>query len=490
MHQGVRNQHQQQKQQPSSSSPTAAAAALPETLKTFTDEEVKAILAIDPDRIIVIIRNLVYDVTHFLEVHPGGPSVLRRNNGKDITEAFYMLHSPKTADRLPEFLMGRYTKAKPAEQASAAAAAAASPPTNPLSMEGIRHSLQQDPNRLILLLFGDAYDITPIRNSHPGGLRVLLNYNGKECGDVFMRIHGLRAKKMVHQYLLGRVPETGDTPSPLLRWAEPQKPAAAAKPVNPRVQSTRILEKEALNAVTNLQYVTFSSPNPLRILPGGHVKLYSSVQSDEWRYYTPFQTAVASFTVCIKRYPNGRTSNYLLDQPVGTEVFFEGPFAPSWELPLDSYVRKAPLEERHILLLAAGTGMAPMYAIAVDALAKQRASVTLVCSVHTPDDLMLVEEINRLAAQYMRVVPGRSHTFHVALAFSKVDPQQEPPLVSPMEFASLVHCGSHVNIDFFKSLQLPSTQAAVLCGPPAFNDDVAGTVLAAGVCPVECIHCL
>lgn len=454
--------------------------------KTFNDEEIKAILSIDPDRVIVVIRNNVYDVTSFLDLHPGGPSVLRRNNGKDITEAFFSLHNPKTAERLPEFLMGKFVKAQPV----VAAPAAASPPASALTMEGIRHSLQQDANRLVLILFGDAYDITPMRNTHPGGLRVLLNYNGKECGDIFMRIHGLRAKKQVHAYFMGRVLEAGDAPSPLQRYAETPNPSAKpTKPANPRVQSTRILEKELVNAAGSLQYVTFSSPKPLRLTPGGHVKLYSNVERDEWRYYTPFQTDVASFKVCIKRYPNGRTSDYILDQPEGGEVFFEGPFAPSWEVQLDAYVRKETAERRHVLLLTGGTGITPMYAIAADALAKQTTSVTLVCSVHTPDDVMLIDEINQLLARYARALPDQPHTLRVALAFSGVS-TEESQLESPLTPIALMRCGAHVDVDFLKALDLPPTQAAVLCGPPAFNDDLASSVLKAGVCPIECIHSL
>ena len=485
-----------------SSQPVSGPASQPSSLaplsqpepKTFTEAEIKAILAIDASRVIVFIKGNVYDVTKFVDAHPGGASVLRRNNGKDITETFFTIHGPHTAERLPQFLMGRLVAEEERHPPAATAAAAdAADPSKPLSMDSIRRMLAENPKRVILILFGDAYDVTEMCSSHPGGKLVLLNNNGKECGDVFMRVHGLRAKKDVHQYLMGRVPELGDAPSPLLRFAEPNTEGSAkgsgGKLVNPRAQSTRILEKEMLNAAGTLQAFTFSCPKPLRLIPGGHVKLFSDVQRDEWQYYTPFQTEIASFKICIKLYKGGRTSNYLFNQPEGAEVFYEGPFRPSWELQLDSFVTTMKADKRHILLLAGGTGIAPLYSIMAHELTKQTTSVTLVFSVHTPDDLMLMDEINRLVVRYAKPLPDQLHTLRVALVFSR-SPQHGPVPETPLEFTALVRCGTHVDADFLTALELPPTQAAVICGPPAFNDAVASAVLQAGVCPAECVHSL
>ncbi|KAH8926005.1 putative cytochrome b5 [Atractiella rhizophila] len=44
----------------------------------------------------LIIEGGVYDVSEFIEEHPGGSKILLRACGKDSTEAFWKFHSKKT----------------------------------------------------------------------------------------------------------------------------------------------------------------------------------------------------------------------------------------------------------------------------------------------------------------------------------------------------------------------------------------------------------
>ncbi|CAA9991113.1 cytochrome b5, putative [Plasmodium knowlesi strain H] len=54
----------------------------------------------------IIINDLVYDVTAFLE-HPGGFDVLKEHDGKDATEAFQQIgHSPSAKKLMKKFLIG------------------------------------------------------------------------------------------------------------------------------------------------------------------------------------------------------------------------------------------------------------------------------------------------------------------------------------------------------------------------------------------------
>ncbi|CAO1614841.1 unnamed protein product [Sympodiomycopsis kandeliae] len=43
----------------------------------------------------VIVDGAVYDVTEFLDDHPGGKKILLKNCGKDASEAFWNYHSEK-----------------------------------------------------------------------------------------------------------------------------------------------------------------------------------------------------------------------------------------------------------------------------------------------------------------------------------------------------------------------------------------------------------
>ncbi|KAH9470542.1 hypothetical protein Pst134EA_007791 [Puccinia striiformis f. sp. tritici] len=42
-----------------------------------------------------IVEGKVYDVTEFLEEHPGGKKILLKNCGKDSTELFHQYHTKK-----------------------------------------------------------------------------------------------------------------------------------------------------------------------------------------------------------------------------------------------------------------------------------------------------------------------------------------------------------------------------------------------------------
>jgi L-lactate dehydrogenase (cytochrome) len=47
----------------------------------------------------VVIENQVYDVTDFLEEHPGGASIILRYAGKDATEEYLPVHPPGTVEK-------------------------------------------------------------------------------------------------------------------------------------------------------------------------------------------------------------------------------------------------------------------------------------------------------------------------------------------------------------------------------------------------------
>ncbi|CAF3478765.1 unnamed protein product [Rotaria socialis] len=55
--------------------------------KVLTLSEVRE-LADDKNKCIIIIDNNVYDITRFLEEHPGGEEVLKEQHGRDATNAF------------------------------------------------------------------------------------------------------------------------------------------------------------------------------------------------------------------------------------------------------------------------------------------------------------------------------------------------------------------------------------------------------------------
>jgi len=64
----------------------------------------------------LIIHNKVYDVTKFLEEHPGGEEVLLENSGKDATEQFEDVgHSTDAREMMKDYLIGEIEEVKKVE---------------------------------------------------------------------------------------------------------------------------------------------------------------------------------------------------------------------------------------------------------------------------------------------------------------------------------------------------------------------------------------
>ncbi|KAF8484728.1 cytochrome b5 [Russula ochroleuca] len=81
------------------------------------------------DNIWVLLHGNVYDVTKFIDEHPGGDEVILSEAGKDATEAFEDVgHSDEARALLPGMLIGEFekgtneTKAKSYQSTAAAAA--------------------------------------------------------------------------------------------------------------------------------------------------------------------------------------------------------------------------------------------------------------------------------------------------------------------------------------------------------------------------------
>jgi cytochrome b involved in lipid metabolism len=54
----------------------------------------------------IIIDAKVYDLTDFLEAHPGGEAVLKQVAGTDATEAFYNLHRQEVLQKFSDLCIG------------------------------------------------------------------------------------------------------------------------------------------------------------------------------------------------------------------------------------------------------------------------------------------------------------------------------------------------------------------------------------------------
>ncbi|KAJ7771066.1 cytochrome b5-like heme/steroid binding domain-containing protein [Mycena maculata] len=78
------------------------------------------------EKLYVLIHEKVYDVTKFLDEHPGGDEVILAESGQDATEAFEDVgHSDEARELLPGMLVGEFEKNGELKLKSGAAAAQA-----------------------------------------------------------------------------------------------------------------------------------------------------------------------------------------------------------------------------------------------------------------------------------------------------------------------------------------------------------------------------
>ena len=72
-------------------------------MKQYTKEEIS--LHKNKQDCWIIIRNKVYDITSFLNIHPGGSGILMTVGGKDATEYFEELHKEEILTKIGETYM-------------------------------------------------------------------------------------------------------------------------------------------------------------------------------------------------------------------------------------------------------------------------------------------------------------------------------------------------------------------------------------------------
>jgi len=58
------------------------------------------------------------------------------------------------------------------------------------------------PSSCVVLIDGRKYDVTLFVKKHPGGIKSITSYHGKDASAVFHRLHGKKAHGMLTQFLM------------------------------------------------------------------------------------------------------------------------------------------------------------------------------------------------------------------------------------------------------------------------------------------------
>jgi len=100
----------------------------------------------------------------------------------------------------------------------------------------------------------------------------------------------------------------------------------------------------------------------VRYEPGQHLLLKADIHGETFqKAYTPLfveHQPQNQFTVIVKLYNNGRMSRFFRNLKIGDESLWRGPYGDF----------KVNYKEKHILFIAQGTGIAPLYSIICDIL--------------------------------------------------------------------------------------------------------------------------
>nr|ABP97095.1 nitrate reductase [Chlorella vulgaris] len=372
-----------------------------------------------------------------------------------------------------------------AEDVAAAAAVTVAPPPAPAGAKSFTMAEVEQHTTMESAWFvvdGKVYDATPFLKDHPGGADSILLVAGTDATDEFNAIHSLKAKKQLLEYYIGELAEEGQeaaapapaTPAPAaaigtaVPVANGAAPAAAAPEelvaLNPRKrQSFKLIEKEALSHNTRRLRFALQSPQHRFGLPvGKHVFLYAKVDGElVMRAYTPSSSddQLGYFELVVKiyfanqhpRFPEGgKMSQYLEGMAIGDFMEVKGPLGHVHYKGRGSYTLDGtPHSASRISMIAGGTGITPMLQVIKAVLKdpKDTTELSLLYANVSPDDILLREELDALAAKH--------DNFSVWYTVDKAD--------EGWQFST-----GFINEDMVKERLFPAGDDTIccLCGPP------------------------
>ncbi|RYP54412.1 hypothetical protein DL768_000829 [Monosporascus sp. mg162] len=367
----------------------------------------------------MVIHGEVYDVSKYINDHPGGAEVLIEAAGTDASEPFdnaghsedafeimaaYRIGKLKGSDkksapkpvRLVTEVVPRYGENKTSRRAARKAIGAAAVT---LGAVGFYCGSRLDfARRLPTLPRGLIPDLPSLSIGRSGG-RGLGFLEGFLAASVFVSItSGIISQKLMklihaHSTFMSYPPHVRlpkKAKQDLLHqggWLDPST-----------YQSLPLAQKELI--APNTYRFVFHLPTPSTVLglpTGQHVAIAAVVDSETvTRSYTPVSnnSDLGVLELVIKCYPNGLlTGRYLANLQVGDEVQFRGP---------KGGMRYRRGMCRKIGMLAGGSGITPMYQLirAICEDDRDTTEVSLIYANRTEKDILLRSELETFARRY------------------------------------------------------------------------------------------
>ncbi|KAM3520208.1 hypothetical protein MY4038_009507 [Beauveria bassiana] len=359
----------------------------------------------------ITIHGKVYDVTTYLEDHPGGAEVLAEAAGTDGTEAFDNAgHSEDAFDIMETYKVGTLKGYKPKPQREPIPVTPAPKTEEPAP--GKTHSLLPklaNFGLFSLAVTGVYYGARHYGPPTPRWALSILNETPGQHGFGFTKglLAGAGIFAVVDALLAQRFARMAVQSKSFSSYSAHMR-------VPGPVQEDTLLQRGLLDPATyshlplkakvllspNVYRFTFTLPTTDTILGlpiGQHVAIKADVAGESVsRSYTPVSNNAdrGVLELVIKVYPDGKlTSNYLANLDVGDEVLFRGPKGAM------RYTRGL---AKKIGMVAGGTGITPMFQVirAICEDDRDLTQVSLIYANRTEQDILLRKELDTFARRY------------------------------------------------------------------------------------------
>lgn len=140
----------------------------------------------------------VYDLTSFLDHHPGGKHSILSLCGTEATEIFLSVHSARILNVVEKHIVGLLS-----EPVKTTSQVAAKLEPRIISRDELsRHNSADD---CWVVIHGQVFDLTEFSKSHPGGAYMVQKMAGKDATKSYQVFHSQDKLKMVHPYLMGTI---------------------------------------------------------------------------------------------------------------------------------------------------------------------------------------------------------------------------------------------------------------------------------------------
>ncbi|OJI86157.1 hypothetical protein ASPTUDRAFT_187565 [Aspergillus tubingensis CBS 134.48] len=411
-------------------------------MATFTLEQVQKHNTADD--LWIVLHNKVYNVTNYLEDHPGGKEVLIEAAGTDATEAFEEIgHSDEAREQLEPYFVGDLPSEEQAEtveiyrptfeQVSQSAVVNVKKPS-PWGF--LRTASKLGLSGLVVTAIVTVYNrgMTPsealqvVQHSALSFIQLPRGADGNNASQFWLGAGissiiqfsatlglGLWAstKLDVQQEFTHYASHRPSKPAHLMHLSKTTITIPRPKPLDPR-QWRPFTMTQKTEIAPNVYHIIFSLPNPDDILglpTGQHIALRATINGTSVaRSYTPISNNKdrGRIELLVKAYPQGAMTQHLAQMKIGDTIEIRGP---------KGAMQYSPRYAKHIGMIAGGTGITPMYQL-IRAICEDPADtdtrVSLLYANNTEEDILLRAELEAFARDH-------SDRFQVHYVLSRPD---------------------------------------------------------------------